>query len=165
MTAPNEETIGRDSSGDWRSASFSPLAISRDRLKIIELGASPPPKDYLQLTTLLTGLDTVKLSNHCGGVSIKGPVCVLSTAIPVPVIKREGLRFLVYWICSGRLLLTLTDGQDRGAASVSGDSEGSGIMCAHQLLLPFGHRKIYHKVKGAKEQIAYNPRESTLETL
>lgn len=71
----------------------TPLAISRDRLKIIELGASPPPRDYLQLTTLLTGLDTVKLSNHRGGVSIKGPVCVLSTAIPVPVIKREGLRF------------------------------------------------------------------------
>lgn len=93
LTAPNEQTIGRDWSGDWRSASFSALAISRDRLKIIELGASPPPEDYLQLTTLLTGLDTVKLSNHCGGVSIKGPVCVLTTAIPVPVTKCEGLRF------------------------------------------------------------------------
>lgn len=45
----------------------------------------------------------------------------------------------VYWICSGQLLLTLTDGQDRGAASVGGDSEGSGIMCAHALLMPFGH--------------------------
>lgn len=93
MTAPNEQTIGRDSSADWRSSSFPPLAISGDRLKIIELGVSPPPEDYLRLTILLTGLDTVKWSNHCGGVSIKGPVCALSSAIPVPVIKRESLRF------------------------------------------------------------------------
>lgn len=62
----------------------------------------------------------------------------------------------VYWICSGRLLLTLTDGQDRGAASVSGDSEGSGIICAYELLLLlFGEGKISHKAKGTKEQKIY----------
>lgn len=93
--------MARTASGDWRSASFSPLATGGGRLKMIELGASPPPEDYLRLTMLLTGLDTVKLSNHCGGVSIKGPVCALSSAIPVPVIKRKGLRFCLldlFWL-------------------------------------------------------------------
>lgn len=92
---------------DSRSASFARLAISRDRSKIIKLCAPPPATDYLQLTILLTELNTVEWSKRCvrpdKGASMWSAAARArsSAAIPIPVIKCEGLRFCLldlFWL-------------------------------------------------------------------
>lgn len=159
---PNEETMLWDCNQRGEICFLYPAPYRHREFKnysIIYISSSQRlcPLPIVQII-LLMQLNTVKLSNHPELLDKGASMCidrVISSTIPIPVIKCRGLRF-----CLLDLFWLITPGIDWWVTQrwwfVGGDIEGSGLMLVRAMLLQFAHEIQSYRPKVSKHTVSHN---------